>query len=511
MGLEELLSEWYPDGFGRIKCREGYERACAKDKAPKQSFYLSYTKKPEVSKLNSLDEVKDLAYLFLQIKNTLPSDVKSAWQNWREQSPFSLYSSEEKNLFEMAVNICSDEKNHKWLESISSKYADSLVLALEGEKVRHPLRKLYSLAAHFIETVKMPPQAASDMNSMLFTLIIATLKRGLVDDFHAFEKSGAKLYRHHVIKLPRESNEVADEPIMAGVNHSAQDSMLNFVGCCITAGKSREAPILYWLDDAVHLWQTYIIAKNHGPFPFGLGIFVEAEGNHVSKPGKKEKYLILEGFPAQQLTYSTIGNVSFQSNDMISACDWITLPQAVYLLGLSAAKSRNIPRLFVNTEHSGRQRSVEDAVREAAISSQLPMDAWKVNRHNEFKLIKDPYTDGSFMQLTDANTERIINDSTGKPAEYTHFLGKSQFSSNLISELRRDLSWNGEGFFDTWYGWNKFIMESYPAWSEEMKNKHPYAEAVFKHGKDPQWNLGIGYCKGFEVDVEKECKRLGIS
>ncbi len=290
---------------------------------------------------------------------------------------------------------------------------------------------------------------------------------------------------------------------------------LNEINCCISgpSGKSREASFLHFLDRAVTTWHFQAISTLHlGHQPvFGLGIFVEANGYHFSRQ-EPTKYLIFEGFPSNHEIYSSIIDIkeTALSDFHLSTAKFGTagpglpdnssLSKIVYCLGLLTAKYSNIPKLFINAQHKGVQKSVEYAVREAAKNANIPRDCWEFTNHAEFRMTSDPIN-GNFKTL----------EYGGKNFVYTHFLEKPRLPADLMAEVRRDPDWNGEGFFDTWYRWNEFIMETYDAWSPEEKARHPYAESVFKRGKDPQWNLGIGYCKGFEVDVKKECERLGIS
>lgn len=286
----------------------------------------------------------------------------------------------------------------------------------------------------------------------------------------------------------------------------AEGILINSIGACISgpAGKSREAAILHYLDDAVHLWTinaSPASVEGKRQYAIGLGIFVEATGGHHSNPGAKEKYLVLEGFVANPDYYSEIAFIKPDKYDDAGfpPIEHLSLPNLMYMCGLATARFLGIKRLFINTEHTGKSRSVEEVVHTAAIEAGLSTDVWRF-RKGGFKLVADQYTCSDFAQVKAA-------DST---FEYTHYLEKAPLSPELVKQLRRDSNWNGEEFFDTFYGWNKFIMETYSNWTEELKKQYPYAESVWKRGKDSQWNLGIGYCKGFEVDVKNECDRLGI-
>ncbi len=299
------------------------------------------------------------------------------------------------------------------------------------------------------------------------------------------------------------------------------------VMCCISGfGKSKEASVLYALDRTVNVWSFQFADEVNMNYEqtFGMAIFVKARGHHFSKTDP-ENYLVLEGFPANQRYYDVVGTPKGEykrlekadySFENLGKLD-LTLSQMVYILGLKTAKQLGIPKLFVNASHSDRQKSVHDAMRIAAIESGLPhREVWERGSHRTFKLLKDPSTEKDFQVFEDPGTNEVLlykenKDEERKSFEYTHFIEKRPLPSSLVKMIRHDPGWNGESVFDTWYEWNRFIMDTHKQWSDELKAKHPYAKAIYERGRDPQWNLGIGYCKGFEVDVEKECKRLGIS
>ncbi len=296
------------------------------------------------------------------------------------------------------------------------------------------------------------------------------------------------------------------------LNPCGLELLINNVDCCIVGpfGKSKEASILYLLDPDVHM-----IRFTPGEYAVGLAIFAKVEGYHASSPDESTTYLLLEGCPINQNYYSCVDKVNLKNPESgkgtspLNIRNGLSMPQLVYVLGLKTAKDLKIPKLFINAEHTGRQKSVEDVVLEAARANVKEAGRWSL-KDGKFILRKDPLTGGNFAHIVAGN----------RCFEYTHFLQKKPLSPALVSELQNDPSWNGEGYFDTWYGWNKFIGKTYADWSPELKQAHPYAGSVWERAKsrldqglhpESYWNLGIGYCKGFEVDVEKECERLGIS
>jgi len=279
-----------------------------------------------------------------------------------------------------------------------------------------------------------------------------------------------------------------DPLLWSKLNYSAEHVMVNQVNCCITGpyGKHRDASILYCLDPNVFAWMFHPLGEGFSSLldPFGLGIFVRVKGRHFSKKKNKD-YLVFEGFPANQEHYWRLKNSG------------LSMPDLVYKCGLQLANELKISKMFINTCHSNHtQPSVDDTVSEL-IKMTGHQDAWT----DKEGLIKDPLTKGDLASLEVGNKQFL----------YTHFLQKPRLDRYLVEKLRKQDNWSGESVFDTWYDWNKFIMDTYDSWPPEFKARHPYTKSVAKRGRDPQWNLGIGYCKGFEVDVEKECERLGIS
>lgn len=125
---------------------------------------------------------------------------------------------------------------------------------------------------------------------------------------------------------------------------------------------------------------------------------------------------------------------------------------SLFLKILMHARDKAIPYLFVNTEHSGIQTEAEDFV--------------------------------SF--IAEYAFERSVKIDKDSGLEYTHWLEKKPLPKKLIKEIRLNKDYNGEQYLDTWYQYNKQIL-----------------------GKErPQWNLGHGYCKGIELNVEQELELI---
>lgn len=324
------------------------------------------------------------------------------------------------------------------------------------------------------------------------------------------------------------------DTLVARLNNSSKKIMTNEVDCCITApnGKHRAATMLYWLDPAVYTWEFYAFSDSDETvdqdLPFGLGIFFKAKGHHASKEDSQE-YLVLEGFPANVYRYSHINwltesaatykelqkllpdvpwNVAFPATPQ-------SLPELIYMLGLVTAKNLGIPKLFINAEHSERtQYSVRHSINEIMRFT----GNTKIWNEDKQQLMKDPLTaDGSFAAF-EVQTRVYGGREKTKKFNYTHFLKKPSFPSELIPKIAgKSGKWHGEGLSDTFFPWVKFVGPAYRTWPTREEDFDPrawmseHSRDYFKdkHGQlEPCWNLGIGYCRGIEVDVQAELEAL---
>jgi len=323
--------------------------------------------------------------------------------------------------------------------------------------------------------------------------------------------------------------------LVARLNNSPKKIMANDVDCCITGpnGKHRAATALYWLDPAVYTWEFYAFSDNDGAIdghlPFGLGIFFKAKGHHSSKKDPQE-YLVLEGFPANVYRYGHINWLTEEGREtykelqkLLPGVSWNvalpetlhSLPELIYVLGLVTAKSLGIPKLFINTEHSERtQYSVRHSLNEIMqFTGNNKM--WNADAQ---KLMKDPLTEEGSFAAFEVQTRVYGGKKKTKKFNYTHFLKKPSFPSELIPKIAGiSGKWNGEGLFDTHFPWKKFVGSAYRTWPTKEKDFDPrawmgeHSRDYFKdkHGQlEPCWNLGIGYCRGIEVDVQDELEAL---
>jgi len=502
--LEERMMDYEtfrkicPDNFGRINCQQAFDLANKRnDKSFTHVVCMVCDAESPSHPDDSLDCYKNLVHLLKRIMNTNgePDRLQTLYRIYSEKKEFPKKHSD---LYIKILNLAL-------LPGIGPK----LVKVLPENFVFKTSKKeiMQDLQRHDSRFCYGATHEMSESAEIILSAIMDDLGEKCKADFRnvsdevrsALKALEGEIDDDYLRRFPYFILRARD------ARFPAETALLNDVGCCITGtdGKWREASIIYDIDKAVKLWK---IGPTEESFkPFALGIFVETEGYHVSNPDDRKKYLVFEGFPANQAYYDQIHKVtmilSTHNSEFISYEKEFSLSELGYMIGLIAAKKSNIPKLFVNTEHSGRQDSVEKTVGEIAQSAGLARGTvWKYDRHGRFKLLMDPYTGGEFL-----------NKVGNQQFEHTHFLKKPQLDSDIVEKLRKDPEWGGESVFDTFYDWNKFIMETHPQWSEELKKQHPYAESVLRRGKDPQWNLGIGYCKGFEVDVEKECERLGIS
>ncbi len=538
----------YPDNDGKVNCRRALLLTHKLDKL-RGGIELAVQKnsKPVVDVLlkeNAFKEFLAFMHLIRQIQNTggQQSRLQTLHQVYAENKlKGHNFSQDDLNLYLPLISYFNSDEVFKNFFDIldGSKIFSRLQLDGNFRKEAFYERAFDSLEVLGVVkgAARVFPLALDHSSNENNSVLAKELKGKLSSICHGYENEIMFYWSNF-------SEWTFDNVVLQlnGSDLSDRNYLDNMVDCCITHGKAWEAIILYSVDPAVHIWSAHMrmndLSFNRIAEPLGISIMIEGAGHTSSEPQNEKRYLILEGFPANQDYYELIktlknpqkpygGKVLSKAEEYMAEIEslmsprwqsasqygekhafWqvssppLSLPEAMYVMALKTAQRFKIPYLFVNASHSGRQKSVEDLVRSAASMSSLPRgEVWKMSRHREFELLKDSQTNSPLASF----------EIDGQKFEYTHFLQKPQLKGSLVQTLRSDSSWSGEGYFDTWYGWNKFIMDTYPKWSEELKKQHPYAEFVAKRGKDPQWNLGIGYCKGFEVDVEKECKRLGIS
>jgi len=326
--------------------------------------------------------------------------------------------------------------------------------------------------------------------------------------------------------------------LVARLNNSAAKVMTNEVDCCITGphGKHSATTLLYWLDPAVYTWEFYAAGEHDtmtAQLPFGLGIFFKARGHHSSTKESTD-YLVFEGFPANSHKYAHIGTLGTLNAESLSkelrafaldpqpnvsfAETPFTLPELVYALGIATAKKLGIPKMLINTEHGERtqysvRHSLNEIMRITGNSAIWDADAQK--------LLKDPLTaDGRFAEF-EAHARTYDNQEKTKKFAYTHFIKKPPLPPHIIQEIKSPVNhrWRGEILLDTTFPWTTFVGKAYRTWptTEDGFNPHDWRGwHVHTYFNDPRgqlepcWNLGIGYCRGIEVDVEKECARLKL-
>jgi len=501
----------YPDDFGKIKCRRGFLNVYSSERRGPSFMVEKKIPVNDEMKTDAIDRFKGLFELLDQIN--LARGNQDKLQQLRKtysKNKLQEFSQEDRELYLPFIDFQSACKN-PWPSGgpsltmgIDFSFASARTLSNSLKYGSEPYKSAKEYIKFILDDWEVLPSPQDSKEEQVFNAY-GEMREGLtllLEELHSEE-----------LALNKIDFQVNISHLDAFLGGSDINLATNKVNCCITGpkGKSRDATILYRNDPAVRVWDIVANEITGNLSPFGIAIFVETEGYHFSAPEKKTRYLVLEGFPANQNYYARIGRLSGKYSEDLNMSDkTITLPQLVYALTLTTAKTQNIPKLFINTEHSGRQRSVEDAVREAAIKANLKQgEIWEFSRHRKFHLLKDPITDSSFAHI----------DVLDQSFEYTHFLQKPSFPYELMNKLKRDPLWCGEGYFDTWYGWNAFINETYEDWPAKLRLEHPHAHSVYRRGQvhspgghpESYWNLGLGYCKGFEVDVKQACKDLGIS
>jgi len=501
------LWDSYPDSFGRIKCRKAFLAAQKKKRSwnwPKELYFKASKSKSPVFPAAALDRFKGLVYLLYRLREAQGNQeyISRLRQEFSDNKIRNIkFSSEDLALYLPIIDLYSTTKiREKFAKHVVPKGLASFVDGRYDEFIRQTSPEWYTYAATYVEelmthTMRYAPRKLNPLLDAVEVLSgLDHLCRELWSELLDMEKKDISAF-------------APIDGLKVELNISDRRVLENHIDCCITGpkGDARDASVLYMIDPSIDVWYFSPSGIMGDTLPFGMAILVKAKGWHVSDKKKKD-YLVFEGFPANQKYCARMGN--FKHRERPYYGDYtereFSLSQVGYMLGLHRAHSLGIPNLFINVKHGlGTQPSVGYAIREAASSANIPQGFWEFDRHpRKFSLLKDPYTNGGDFEYIDCSNKRL---------EYTHLLQKPRLPSKLISKKRNDPHWHGEGFFDTWYDWNEFVMETYPGWSDKLKAEHPYAEAVWRRGKDPQWNLGIGYCKGFEVDVAKECERLGIS
>lgn len=521
----------YPEK-DRINHEKGFDIAYELDREPKIDCSFLIQGKPGWKvKNNALERFKNLICILQKVYKIKDNEPQlKGYMKQISNSP--KFSPEELDLYLPVIIMFSKYRNYNQLfNHVGLGLAKLFTGGDVSEKIREFRQRddkmMYGLArrvvTYMLEYSGGLRKTDDNPSRGAFPRRLTTLSRELSENDYLASISGTSML--FKLKVPDPAT-----LLVARLNYSPEKVMVNDVDCCITGldGVNRAASMLYWLDPSVFTWEFYACA--HEPArnfptrnPFGLGIFVKARGRHFSEKNEQD-YLVFEGFPANQDHYGRIEHLEeiedvavlsgYKDDELFkfprfalkSLGQSASIPELVYALGLLTARLSGIPKLFINVGHSNQtQKSVRDSVKEMIYLSKND-DSW----NDENGLLRDPLTKSPFAKLEVGN----------KKFQYTHFLQKPALDSSLVEKIRNDSNWNGECFFDTWYWWNRFIGNTYPSWSEALRSEHPYAKASWERAKvrreqnlhpESYWNAGIGYCKGFEVDVEKECKRLGIS
>jgi hypothetical protein len=546
--FEEHMDWFYSDHHGKIKALQGAQLAQKTTKYPRRAMYFSMTENPNAATpSDSLARFKGLLHVIRQLKNT--AGAKHRLENLcRAYAQRQELATDDLELYLPVIRFFSN--HYRTLANVLRAPRPQEFL-IDGPITKHDVEKLkqradplfYEQANAYLYAISstLGKRAARDKkNQDLQEIVTHIMKLQQEITNYALSSSPKTRYGIDVEHLNSQGETTksrlayfnddaltpaqarkrfsmhatgfsytfskAPDRLAAKLNNSATNLLVNVVNCCISGpyGKSKEASILHWLDPAVHVWEI-----TPDTYPAGLVLCVEATGNHASRPDDLTKYLVLEGFPANKNFYANIASVYSAGGDNdLRTSEHYTLAKMAYIFGLKTAQTQGISKLFINAEHTGRQQSVEDTVFEAAKANIPDHNTYRL-KDEKFVLRKDPHTNAPFAQIT-------VGDNA---FAYTHHLQKQPLNPELVTALRNDPHWNGEGYFDTWYGWNKFIGNLCSEQVEEIGKSHPYARRVWeraqtrrKQQRHPEsyWNLGIGYCRGIEVDVAKECARLNI-
>lgn len=382
------------------------------------------------------------------------------------------------------------------------------------------LARLMNWLAYYVrETPALAPQFTRATS--LLNMLAKEMSYGYEYEARQLEILPQPIGNHKIIEFyngPRNP-----QYLEAKLNNSLPLLMSNDADCCITGphGQHRETAPLYWLDPSVHVLELYArCEQEERARPFGLGLFIKARGRHHGAQ-KDSDYLIFEGFPANGNEYvhaAELIGIQREGEPRMRA-DFMSLAEFIYAVGLETARRLNCDKMLINTSHSGHtQFSVRDTVQKLVEYTKNEAD-WDAQLH---RLTRDPLApDGSFGQFVvpaGMKNGHIVKQQT---FAYTHFLKKAPFPQHTRKQLQRAKqgTWQGEIFSDTFHEWTRFAGNTYRRWHAEDRKLHPYArgiadraDAAYAAERHPEsfWNLGIGYCTGIEVDVEKECARLSI-
>ncbi len=554
----------------KVNLKYCWMRALQFDRRPKLNFaggvasdfeggYHVFSPGARDPKQYAIESVKNLIRVAQKVYRTSKQTQIDAYA--RQMRDSSNFSPEDLNLCIPALTIFNKYKKlengeHKNLEKLVDRFDDDIKKMFVESDIKKIMRDfnrrsdwtwgdhaflgtaryfLHELMLWMSNYVRSDPELRSEYEllSPRLNMLSRELWYGLGYDVY---QDSISVHSGTTLPLIRSTQRTRPaDTLVARLNNSPKKIMANEVDCCITGpnGKHRAATMLYWLDPAVYTWEFYAFSESDEAvdqtLPFGLGIFFKAEGHHSSKKDSQE-YLVLEGFPANVYRYGHITWISEEGSatckklqKLISDAPWNvalpatphSLPELVYVLGLVTAKSLGIPKLFINVEHSERtQYSVRHSLNEIMRFTGND-EVWDADAQ---KMMKDPLTaDGSFAAF-EARTKVYGGIEKTKKFNYTHFLKKPSFPPELIPKIvGKSGKWNGEGLFDTHFPWARFVGSAYRTWPAREEDFDPHAwlgERSLdyfkdKHGQlEPCWNLGIGYCRGIEVDVQDELDAL---
>jgi hypothetical protein len=246
------------------------------------------------------------------------------------------------------------------------------------------------------------------------------------------------------------------------------DNIINRMGnYCIFNGRDHTlASLLYTADRNAHLLCMNSYQDKRIVDSIGMAILIDAEDQ------QHRKYLVVEG---------VLGGVDLNRITKKGNHDpvWSMFYEAI----LKYARQKKLKTIIVNASHSDNQESPNDFLRYVA-------DEQNRARDDESSITY------SYEHIKKGNKRFTLHrpkDAIEFQGEwFTHQIQKKIMDGRVIDMFHKDgfkdsVKYCGELYSDTWWLYNKVLGR-----------------------EKPQWNDCTGYVRGIEIDVEEECRRLGL-
>jgi len=449
-------------------------------------FCKKYTKKTEKIRKPRINEIAALRESIKERKETglrfgIPASYKSKFK--------SSYLVALENYVEV-INEASNIRKNPNLRIKTGSEFDARVLEILKKKYSKRIKNFKEIFYSFNEILE-------NMNFLMeknsLSRLRADRKKDIFLSHHDIASNLLEIVREdnspfspnikHVLESILEERFTHTNILEIGCNKYPIDNVVNRLGeeglCIFGNEKARDASLLYNLDKSVDLLAINALnEKKNYIDTVGMTVLAEAKSLENNK-----KVLVVDAFDA------VLDKFEYGPPERLFI--------SIYAGILGLAQNRHIDTIFVNASHSNKRTMPLDFMEflaKQAFGENSEGGEWKWER--EQKSVK-------FKLLQGVSREPR---KEGLPClEHTHYLEKEPLKEN--KEL--GIGPHTEMYFETWFRWNKHILDTYEKWPEEMRQRFPYtAEKMKDELKHPQWNLGRGYAYGFEIDVKKEIERL---